>query len=177
VKRPIEAVGSSGMPRSALKTAKTVDSPAISEGVGSDSKSININNSNSNISNNNSISNKSNSNSNNSSVSGTTGMFGRGLEATVRDLFQSYQPSSWEKKPFYCRACTHQSADLAEFEAHKRTKEHLAQVEVERKASFCKACRKQFTSPEQLKEHIKGKLHLERVERYNAQRASGKKFC
>lgn len=89
----------------------------------------------------------------------------RGLESTVREMMQSYQPTSQDKKPFWCRVCRYQAENISDFDHHRNSDSHLQLVALERKASFCKLCRKQFTSPEQLKEHLVGKQHIEKIER------------
>ncbi len=82
-----------------------------------------------------------------------------GLEQTVSEMLQNYQPASQEKRPFYCRICRYQGRNLDDLSTHKRTDLHRLAEEKERKVSFCRLCRKQFTSPEQLKGHLKGKPH------------------
>jgi hypothetical protein len=80
-------------------------------------------------------------------------------------MLVNYQPSSSEKRPFWCRICRVQSTDIDGFNGHMESQLHQVAVTMERKMSFCKLCRKQFTSPDQLKEHLVGKWHLAAVER------------
>lgn len=86
-----------------------------------------------------------------------------GMEKTVREMLSHYEPASHDKKPFFCRVCSHQSSSMEELEAHKLTEFHAIAVKVERTRSYCKHCEKQFTSPDQLKGHIEGKAHKEKV--------------
>lgn len=95
-----------------------------------------------------------------------------GMEKTVREMLAHYEPVSQDRKPFYCRVCSHQAASVEELEAHKSTEFHAVAVKVERTRSFCKHCEKQFTSPDQLKGHMEGKGHKEKV----AQLAGRKRF-
>ena len=100
-----------------------------------------------------------------------------GLEATVREMLVNYQPSSAERRPFWCRICRIQSSDINEFESHKKSEMHAVAERMERKMSFCNLCKKQFTSPDQLKEHVKGKSHIERLAMLKARQSSGKQYC
>jgi len=99
-----------------------------------------------------------------------------GIEATVREMLKNYQPSSQERRPFYCRVCQFQGQNLAEFEEHRESQFHKVAVEVERRTSSCKPCRKQFTSPEQLKEHLRGTAHKQRMESLRSKQATRKEF-
>lgn len=86
-----------------------------------------------------------------------------GMEKTVREMLANYAPASLDKKPFFCRVCSHQAGSMEDLEAHKLTEFHAIAVKVERTRSFCKHCEKQFTSPDQLKGHMDGKAHKEKV--------------
>lgn len=88
-----------------------------------------------------------------------------GLEHTVREMLINYQPSSAEKRPYWCRICRVQSSDIDGFDSHMQSEMHLVAFKMERKMSYCRICRKQFNSPEQLKEHLKGKLHSSTIEK------------
>lgn len=99
-----------------------------------------------------------------------------GIEATVRELLKNYEPSSVEKRPFYCRVCKFQGQNLDEFNKHKLTEFHFVAVEVEKKISTCKVCRKEFNSPEQLKEHLKGLAHQSQMDYLKTKQISMKKF-
>jgi hypothetical protein len=83
------------------------------------------------------------------------------LAQTVAELLSNYQPSSCERRPFYCRICRYQGESLEDLIGHKKSELHVMAEEGERKLAFCRLCRKQFTSPEQLKCHLKGKPHQE----------------
>ena len=83
-----------------------------------------------------------------------------GLDATVVEMLRNYQPSSSERRPFWCRICRYQGGDEADLVRHRASESHRRAIRVERRLSFCSKCRKQFTSPSQLKEHLKGKAHL-----------------
>lgn len=100
-----------------------------------------------------------------------------GLESTIREMLKNYKPtSSYEKRPFWCRICQHQSSAMDEFNVHRSSEEHLLAVSVERKMSFCTCCRKQFTSIEQLKEHLVGSAHIEKLSLLKARQGSMSKF-
>lgn len=86
-----------------------------------------------------------------------------GMEKTVREMLAHYEPASHDKKPFFCRVCSHQAGSMEELEEHKLSDFHAVAVKVERTRSFCKHCEKQFTSPDQLKSHMEGKAHKEKV--------------
>ena len=86
-----------------------------------------------------------------------------GMEKTVREMLSHYEPASHDKKPFFCRVCSHQASSMEELEEHKLSDFHAIAVKVERTRSFCKHCEKQFTSPDQLKSHMEGKAHKEKV--------------
>jgi hypothetical protein len=90
-------------------------------------------------------------------------------------MLNNYKPSSFEKKPFWCRLCLHQADDMDGFESHKASKEHLLAVTIERRMTFCKLCKKQFTSMEQMKEHLKAKKHKDLLELMKSK--SKRKFC
>jgi hypothetical protein len=99
-----------------------------------------------------------------------------GLEKTVREMLKNYEPASYEKRPFYCRICRFQGADLDELKIHQRSEEHKIAEDIERRMSFCRICKKQFTSPEQLKEHNKGKPHKLALDKLKERQARAKKF-
>jgi len=99
-----------------------------------------------------------------------------GLDRTVEALLRNYQPTSSERRPFWCRICQFQGENMEDLEAHRRSDLHVLAAEKERKISFCKVCRTQFTSPAQLREHLQGKVHKEKMEKVMARNASGKKF-
>jgi hypothetical protein len=99
-----------------------------------------------------------------------------GLETTIREQLANYRPASVDKLPFYCRCCSHQSANIEEFEAHRKSEEHKVGLAVEKRMSFCKLCRKQFTSPDQLKGHLDGKAHKERLEYMKQKQQGGRRF-
>lgn len=84
-----------------------------------------------------------------------------GLDATVIEMLRNYQPSSAERRPFWCRVCRFQGQSEADLLSHRTSEAHRKASRVERRLSFCVKCRKQFTSPSQLQEHLKGKSHLE----------------
>lgn len=86
-----------------------------------------------------------------------------GMEKTVREMLSHYEPACHDKKPFFCRVCSHQAGSMEELEEHKLSDFHAIAVKVERTRSFCKHCEKQFTSPDQLKSHMEGKAHKEKV--------------
>lgn len=93
-----------------------------------------------------------------------------GMEKTVREMLSHYEPVSQDRKPFFCRVCSHQANSMEELEEHKQTEFHAVAVKVERNRSFCKHCEKQFTSPDQLKGHMEGKAHKEKVARLAARK-------
>jgi len=86
-----------------------------------------------------------------------------GLEATIREMFSNYVPTSNERRPFWCRLCQFQGTDLPSFEEHRQSEQHLLAVDIEKKMAFCKLCKKNFTSMAQLKEHLEGVAHKERL--------------
>lgn len=88
-----------------------------------------------------------------------------GLEKTVHEMLRNYQPSSSEKRPFWCRVCRFQGASADELMAHRDTEFHVVACQKERKLSFCKLCKIQFTSPDQLKEHLRGAKHQAKMDR------------
>ena len=49
-----------------------------------------------------------------------------GLEATVREMLANYQPSSAERRPFWCRICRHQAEDEAGMIEHRQSELHKA---------------------------------------------------
>ena len=87
-----------------------------------------------------------------------------GLDATVKEMIQDYQPA--QRKPFYCRICDFQGLSLDDFNAHVALENHLIKSKAERKLNSCKLCKKEFTSSNQIKEHLKGKAHLETLNKY-----------
>ena len=87
-----------------------------------------------------------------------------GLDATVKEMMQDYQPA--QRKPFYCRICDFQGLSLDDYNAHVALESHLIKSKAERKLNSCKLCKKEFTSSNQLKEHLKGKAHLETLNKY-----------
>lgn len=91
-----------------------------------------------------------------------------GLSKAVKEVLKSYEPSSHEKKPFWCRLCKHQAENMEKFEKHKMSKFHLTAERMERKMTFCKICKKQFNSLDQYNNHCKGKWHRQRQERYSS---------
>lgn len=93
-----------------------------------------------------------------------------GMEKTVREMLAHYEPVSQDRRPFYCRVCSHQADSVEALEAHKLTDFHAVAVRLERSRSFCKHCEKQFTSPDQLRGHVEGKAHKERVARMAARK-------
>ena len=91
---------------------------------------------------------------------------GKGLENTVSEMLQNYEPASMHKKPFWCRVCRFQGTSMEDFIDHNATVMHKKASDIERKMSMCKLCKKQFTSPEQLKEHLSGKAHSQMLQKY-----------
>mmetsp|Transcript_40356 Transcript_40356/g.41169 ORF Transcript_40356/g.41169 Transcript_40356/m.41169 type:complete len:258 (+) Transcript_40356:385-1158(+) len=83
-----------------------------------------------------------------------------GLQCAVEELLANYKPTSAERRPFWCRICMYQGADLEDLKNHRSSSLHTLAVQKERKLSFCKKCHVQFNSPAQLKEHEKGKMHV-----------------
>jgi hypothetical protein len=101
-----------------------------------------------------------------------------GLEKTIREMLNNYKPSSFERRPFWCRLCQYQATDINDFEAHKSSKEHVLAVSIERKMTYCKLCKKQFTSMEQMREHLKAKKHNDLLAIMKSKTSSyGKRFC
>lgn len=93
-------------------------------------------------------------------------------------MLRNYQPSSSERRPFWCRICRFQGTSLEDFNAHKQSELHIAASKKERKMSYCNLCRKQFTSPDQLKEHLDGAAHKQKLTDVRAKqqnRSSGNK--
>jgi hypothetical protein len=93
-----------------------------------------------------------------------------GMEKTVREMLAHYEPVSQDRRPFYCRVCSHQADSLEALEAHKQTEFHAVAVRLERNRSYCKHCEKQFTSPDQLRGHVEGKAHRDKVARMAARK-------
>jgi hypothetical protein len=102
---------------------------------------------------------------------------GAGMEAAVRELLRGYQPTSAERRPFWCRICRHQAIDEPSFLEHRESEFHLLATKMEAKASSCQLCRKQFTSPAQLKEHLQAKAHKQRLQYVQERQKDTKKFC
>lgn len=96
-----------------------------------------------------------------------------GLRQAVLEVLQGYIPRSSERIPFYCRVCSHQSANEKEFNAHKTTEFHKTAVQVEKKKTYCKLCRKQLTSIVQMQEHLQSKPHRERMDFVKARQSGG----
>jgi Zinc-finger of C2H2 type len=86
-----------------------------------------------------------------------------GLKSAVQEIIRNYQPRSAEKLPFYCRYCSTQLSNEAEFKQHQTLPQHKQAVVLDQKASYCKLCRKQLTSPAQLRDHVQSKPHKERL--------------
>ena len=104
-----------------------------------------------------------------------------GLEKTVMELLRNYQPSSSEKRPFWCRICRFQGESAEELMAHRETEFHVVAAQKERKLSYCKLCKVQFTSPDQLKEHLRGAKHKAKLEyaiqnQQSAKNSKGQKY-
>ena len=95
----------------------------------------------------------------------------------MKELLRDYQPTSSERKPFWCRVCYFQGNNEDELKLHRTTELHLAATEKERKLSYCSICKKQFTSPDQLKAHLQGKQHMLRLERIKSSQVRSKKYC
>lgn len=66
-----------------------------------------------------------------------------------------------KKVPFACKRCAFVGKDMADFDAHRQSPEHLAKAQEELR---CVLCDKAFTSAAQLEEHRKGKWHLQRAQ-------------
>mmetsp|Transcript_17920 Transcript_17920/g.29976 ORF Transcript_17920/g.29976 Transcript_17920/m.29976 type:complete len:236 (-) Transcript_17920:89-796(-) len=88
-----------------------------------------------------------------------------GLEKTVMEMLRNYQPSSSEKRPFWCRVCRFQGSSEEDLMTHRGSELHQIASQKERKMSFCKLCKIQFTSPDQLKEHLRGSKHKARLDK------------
>lgn len=88
---------------------------------------------------------------------------GEGMEKTIKELLNNYEPSSVNRLPFWCRVCKFQGKDAQDLLNHRETEFHKAAVRMEKKMSYCQLCRKQFTSPVQLQEHLKAKGHKDRL--------------
>ena len=99
-----------------------------------------------------------------------------GLETTIREMLKSYQPSSADRRPFWCRICRFQGENLDDWTDHKSTEGHKMAEKMERKMSACRVCRKEFTSPDQLKEHMKGNPHKLAMENAKARQELARKF-
>ena len=97
-----------------------------------------------------------------------------GLESTVMELLANYQVRSGEGRPFWCRICRTQSADMDDYNAHMLSEFHRTAAKMERKLSFCKLCKKQFNSPDQLQEHVSGKAHKEFLANRMSKQTNGK---
>ena len=91
------------------------------------------------------------------------GVNSKGLEQTIVEMLRNYEPTSAERKPFWCRICRFQGTCIKEYEDHMKSELHKKAKRIERSLSTCKLCRKEFTSPDQLREHEKGKAHKERL--------------
>jgi hypothetical protein len=87
-----------------------------------------------------------------------------GLEKTVMEMLRNYQPSSSEKRPFWCRVCRFQGESEADLMSHRESEFHVLASQKERKLSYCKLCKIQFTSPDQLKEHLRGSKHKSKLD-------------
>ena len=87
-----------------------------------------------------------------------------GLEKTVAELLKNYQPSSSERRPFWCRICRFQGTSELDLMDHRKSEFHVVASKKERKLSFCKLCKIQFTSPDQLKEHLNGAKHKAKLD-------------
>ena len=96
-----------------------------------------------------------------------------GLEKTVMEMLRNYQPSSSEKRPFWCRVCRFQGTSAEALMAHRETKLHVVACQKERRMSFCKLCKIQFTSPDQLKEHLRGAKHEAKLDRAKQNQQGG----
>lgn len=104
-----------------------------------------------------------------------------GLEKTVMEMLRNYQPSSSERRPFWCRICRFQGSSEEELMSHRDSEFHVLASQKERKLSYCKLCKIQFTSPDQLKEHLRGAKHKSKLEyamqnQHKAKSAHGVKF-
>lgn len=100
--------------------------------------------------------------------SGETNRSDSGMEKTIKELLNNYEPSSANRLPFWCRVCKFQGRDTDDLLDHRETEFHKAAVRMETKMSYCQLCRKQFTSPIQLQEHLRAKGHKDRLERVRA---------
>lgn len=67
-----------------------------------------------------------------------------------------------KKVPFACKRCAFIGKDMADFDAHRQSPEHLANEQVELR---CRLCEKSFTSQAQLDEHKAGKWHQQRAQK------------
>jgi hypothetical protein len=97
-----------------------------------------------------------------------------GLEKTVLELLRNYQPSSSEKRPFWCRVCRFQGESADDLMTHRESEFHVVASQKERKLSYCKLCKIQFTSPDQLKEHLRGAKHKAKLEYAMKNQQSGR---
>ena len=86
-----------------------------------------------------------------------------GLEATIMEMLSNYEPTSSQRKPFWCRICRFQGKSIDDYEKHIKCDFHQKAQRVERELSSCKICNKEFTSPDQLREHKEGKAHKEKM--------------
>jgi hypothetical protein len=100
-----------------------------------------------------------------------------GMEATIREMLRGYEPSSSERKPFWCRICQFQGSCEQDFFEHRASEFHKLASKMEAKMSYCSLCRKQFTSPAQLKEHLDAKTHKDRLARVQESQGRAKNFC
>lgn len=69
-----------------------------------------------------------------------------------------------KKVPFACKPCGFVGKDLADFQTHRASKEHLSAT----KKLHCALCDKAFTSQAQLDEHRTGKWHKQRAQQKKA---------
>lgn len=99
-----------------------------------------------------------------------------GLEATIREMFSKYVPTSADRRPFWCRLCQFQGSDLNDFEQHRESEQHNLAVEIEKKMAYCKLCKKRFTSMAQLKEHISGSGHKEFLQKVRTSQKKNMRF-
>ncbi|GAB9475009.1 Protein mex-isoform a [Globisporangium polare] len=67
-----------------------------------------------------------------------------------------------KKVPFACKRCAFVGKDMADFDAHRQSPEHLVNEQVELR---CRLCEKSFTSQAQLDEHKAGKWHQQRAQK------------
>ncbi len=74
-----------------------------------------------------------------------------------------FLPPTLKKLPYCCRPCGFQGKSMAEFEAHRQSKEHAKISDQTMKKLNCPQCRKQFNSLVQYEDHCKGKLHQQNL--------------